>query len=474
MALSKPDWRGLQQGISGDVVLPGSEAYEWMRKPFIARFDEIEPEAVVRCAAPEDVAEVLAFARRYGIDTATRSGGHCLAGHSSTRGIVIDVTPLRSVDVADGLVRVGAGARSGDLCKHLVPHDLAIPTGTCPSVGIAGLTLGGGLGILGRAHGLTLDQLLAAQMVLSDGRVVECDEDHDTDLFWALRGAGAGNFGVVTSFTFRPLPAPRMTNFHFVWAFARAHAVIAAWQRWAPQGPDELSADLVLTANDDPASEPSVETYGAVGGSERDASELLAELTARIGSDPVFEDRRELSYGETCLYQGELSVAYDQIEQTPHGEVLRQGYRHTKSEFFSRPLPGEAIAALMNSFTAHRVGGQIRSVGFAPWSGAYNRRSPQDTAFVHRDQRFLLEHLVLVEPNASPAKKQGAREWVRQSWASVHPWGSGSVYPCFPDDDLDDWGRAYYGANYPRLLEVKRRYDPDNAFRFGQSIPIRR
>src|SRR6266545_4210921 len=164
-----------------------------------------------------------------------------------------------------------------------------------------------------------------------------------------------------------------------VWS--RAPAVIAAWQRWAPQGPDELSADLVLSASDDPASEPSVDMYGAVGGSERDASELLAELTARIGSEPVFEDRRELSYGETCLSQAELSVAYDQIEQTPHGKVLRQGYRYTKSEFFSRPLPGEAIAALINSFTARRVGGQIRTVGFAPWGGAYNGRSPQDTAF---------------------------------------------------------------------------------------------
>jgi len=474
VALSKPDWGGLQQDISGDVVLPGSDAYAWVRKPFIARFDEIEPEAVVRCSAPEDVAEVLAFAWRYGVNTATRSGGHCLAGHSSTRGIVIDVAPLRSVVVADGLVRVGAGARSGDLCKQLFQHDLAIPTGTCPSVGIAGLTLGGGLGILGRAHGLTLDQLVAVQVVLSDGRVVECDEDHDTDLFWALRGAGAGNFGVVTSFTFRPLPARSMTNFHLVWAFARAPAVIAAWQRWAPQGPDELSADLVLTANGDPAREPSVEMYGAVGGSGRDASELLAELTARVGSDPVFEDRRELSYGETCLYQAELSVAYDQVERVRHGEVLRQGYRCTKSEFFSRPLPGEAIAALINSFTARRVGGQIRSVGFAPWGGAYNRRSPQATAFVHRDQLFLLEHLVLVDPNASPAQKRGAREWVLQSWASVHPWGSGSVYPCFPDSDLNDWGRAYYGDNYRRLLEVKRRYDPDNAFRFRQSIPLRR
>jgi FAD/FMN-containing dehydrogenase len=158
------------------------------------------------------------FARHCGIETATRSGGHCLAGYSSTRGVLIDVRPMCSVLVADGVTRVGAGTRTGDLCERLFAQGLAIPTGTCPSVGIAGLTLGGGLGILGRAYGLTLDHLLGAQVVLADGRVVECDEHHDPDLFWGLRGAGAGNFGVVTSFTFEPKPAPRMTNFHLVWS----------------------------------------------------------------------------------------------------------------------------------------------------------------------------------------------------------------------------------------------------------------
>ena len=473
MASLGPDWDALHRGISGEVVVPGSQTYESARKSFIARFDEIEPRAVVRCANPEDVAEVVAFARRYDIDTATRSGGHSIAGYSSTRGIVIDVAPMRSVAVADGVAEVGAGTPTGELTERLAGHDLAVPTGTCPSVGIAGLTLGGGLGILGRRYGLTLDHLLGAQVLLADGRLVECDEQRDASLFWALRGAGAGNFGVVTSFTFQPRPAPSMTNFHLAWSFAHAAAVIGAWQRWAPDGPDELAADLALTATDEPTTEPSVEVFGALIGTERDASELLDELTARVGSEPRSESREVLPYRDTARYQGGLTVSNGQVEQTPQGPVSRQGYRFTKSEFFDRPLPGQAIAALVGNFSEPRAQGQYRSLEFAPWGGAYNRRPPDATAFVHRDQLFSLEHTILVDPTASAARKRAAHEWVMRSWASVHPSGSGRVFPNFPDPELADWGRAYYRENYARLLEVKAQYDPHNLFRFRQSLPVR-
>ena len=260
-----------------------------------------------------------------------------------------------------------------------------------------------------------------------------------------------------------------MANFDLVWAYRHAPAVIDAWQHWAPQGADELSADLVLTAAADPASEPFAEVYGALIGSDRDARELLQELVARVGSDPTSEDCRELSYLDTCAYQAERSVAYDQIE----GTRRRQGYRSTKSEFFARPLPREAIAALVETFAELPVLAQTRSVGFAPWGGAYNRRSAQATAFPHRDQLFVLEHLVLVDPSAPDSERRAAREWVTRSWACVHGWGSGRVYPCFPDPDLSDWGHAYYGENYPRLLAVKSRYDPDNVFRSKQSLPLR-
>jgi FAD/FMN-containing dehydrogenase len=469
---SRADWRALDRSIEGEVLLPQSEAYEWARKPFIARFDEIKPRAVIRCAAAEDVREVIAFARNNGIHVAVRGGGHCVAGYSSTRGIVIDLAQMNSVAVTAGMARVGAGTRIGELCEALDEHGLAIPTGTCPSVGLAGLTLGGGLGILGRAYGLTSDSLLAAQVVLADGRIAECDEHHHADLFWALRGAGAGNFGVVTGFAFAPRAAPRMTNFHLIWSFSDAAAVLSAWQAWAPYGPDELAADLVLTAAGDERAEPSLEIYGAVIGSERDGRGLLTALTARAGADPRSAECRELSYRNTCAYQAERSVAYDRVEQTPHGTRKRQGYRVTKSEFFARPLPATATAKLIATFATPRQPGQSRSIAFMPWGGAYNGPSPQTTAFVHRDQLFLVEHEVVLDPSAPALEKHAAHEWIDSSWHAVHPWGSGRVYPCFPDADLDNPGPAYHGENYTRLLKIKARYDPHNTFRFGQSIPV--
>lgn len=465
------DWIALQRAISGDVVLPGSDAYDRVRKPFIARFDDVAPAAVVRCAVREDAAEAIAFARRYGIEVAIRSGGHCLAGHSSTRGILIDLKRMDSVEVADGVLEVGAGIRTGELADRLFEQGLALPTGTCPSVGLAGLALGGGIGILGRAFGLTLDHMLAAEIVLADGHVMRCDRDHDAGLFWALRGAGAGNFGVVTSFAFEPRPAPRMSSFHLTWRYADAAGVVEAWQRWAPHGPDELSADLVLSASGDPSAAPGIEVYGAVLGTEGDATALLDDLTSHVGADPRTAVCRELSFRETCAHQAELSVAYDQVDPIPGGSSLRQGHRYTKSELFARALTTEAIAALVRNVAEDRVGGQARSVGFAPWGGAYNRRSPRDAAFAHRDQLFSLEHIVVVDPAAPEPEKRVAREWVGRSWRSVRQLGSGRVYPCFPDAELDDWQHAYYGQNYARLVEIKARYDPGNLFRFDQSIP---
>jgi FAD/FMN-containing dehydrogenase len=164
------DWGALQGAIAGEVVLPGSPGYELARKPPIARFQDVRPQAVVRCATPSDVAETISLASRAGLPIAARSGGHCFAGNSSTQGIVIDVTPMRSVSVRDGVATVGAGARLGDLYDALAAHDLTIPAGCGPTVGIAGLVLGGGLGILGRGHGLTSDHLLGAEVVLADGR----------------------------------------------------------------------------------------------------------------------------------------------------------------------------------------------------------------------------------------------------------------------------------------------------------------
>jgi FAD/FMN-containing dehydrogenase len=464
------DWRALQGAIDGEVVLPGMPEYESVRKPVMARFEQVRPVAVVRCATPADVAATLAVARGQRLPTAIRSGGHSVAGRSSTDGVVLDVTPMRSVAVAGQVATVGAGVRLGQLYDALAEHGLTIPAGCGPSVGIAGLTLGGGLGILGRKHGLTCDHLLGAQIVLADGRLVDCDEHHDGELFWALRGAGGGQFGVVTSLAFRTLPAPATTVFHLVWPPAAAAAVVQAWQAWAPDAPDELDATLRLTAAGDDQRPPGVEVVGSVLDGQADAAELLGELVDRVGADPVVASHEHLPHRAAKRYLEGLGSVEDRPEQSGPEQPPQPGHMYTKSEFFRRSLPGETVAGLVEHLTQGLAPGQSREVDFLPWGGAYNRVPADATAFPHRGERFLVQHLVMVGA-AAPAERDAAHDWLTRSWALVHPWGSGGVYPNFPDPDLQDWARAYHGTNYDRLRRVKATYDPGGFFRYPQSLP---
>ena len=456
-----PDWETLEGKISGEVVFPESSGYESARKPAIARFHGTRPLVVVLCETPEDVSETISFARRYGLRSVPRSGGHCFAGRSSTEGIVIDVSPMRSVSISGDVATVGAGARLGHVYDALEKHGLTIPAGCGPDVGIAGLTLGGGLGILGRKHGLTSDHLLAAQVVLADGSIVECDEHNESDLFWALRGSGGGNFGIVTSLVFETVPAPEATAFYLAWPHAHAATVVGAWQDWAPDAPDDLAASLHVFAPDDPGRPPTVSVSGAMLGPEPDARRLLEELVLRSGVDPTAATFEHASYRQTKR---------DLAEHGP-GDDRPDGHPYNKSEFFRERLPTEAVTALVENLEEGRVPGLSRELDFTPWAGAYNRVPAEATAFAHRDARFLLLHVAVVEPDAPPAQRKAARDWLARSWAAVRPWGTRGVYPNFPDPDLEDWARAYHGPNLERLTLVKARYDPDGYFRFHQSIP---
>jgi FAD/FMN-containing dehydrogenase len=470
-----PNWKSLHGRIDGDVALPGSPAYQAAPPAFNARFGDVRPAAVVSCASPQDAAEAISFARRHGLELATRAGGHSFAGHASTRGLLVDVTPMRSVTVADGVATVGAGARLGEVYQALQAHDLTIPGGTCPPVGVAGLTLGGGLGILGRKYGVTSDHLIGAEVVLADGRILQCDDHHEEDLFWALRGAGAGNFGVVTRLVFRAVPAPpATTNMHLAWPYAHAATVIGAWQRWAPTGPDELAASLKITASDDPDRPPAVDVYGAFHGSRADAAQLAEELVGQVGSDPASASLTSMTWPRTRTFWAELGNTAEEsggssVPQPPEAQCL-----YAKSEFFARPLPAEAVGGLLEALVEGRTAGESRELDFMPWGGAYNRRPPDASAFVHRDQLFQLKHAVVVDPDAPPANQAAAHRAAARSWASVHPWASGRVFQNFADPDLEHWAAAYYGPNYDRLVRVKARYDPSDLFQFQQSLPPRR
>ena len=455
MATIETAWRDLTAALEGEVVLPGSPRYDEVRRPQIPRFHNVRPQAVVLCRTPEDVAEAIAFARRLGSEVAVRSGGHDFAGRSSGPGMVLDLTPMHSLEVSDGLATVGPGLRLGDLYAALAQHGVAIPGGCGATVGIGGQALGGGLGLLGRSRGLTSDQLVAAQVVLADGRVVECDEQRHEDLFWALRGAGAQGLGVVTRLTLRTLPEPAATSFHLKWPDERAAALIAAWQEWSPTGPDRLAASLLVTVGGEARADPMVHLFGSMIGSETETAALLDEFVSVAGAEPASAERAHMRYGSLKNYLA---------ERGPGDQEDEDGHPYMKSEFFREPLPAGAVEALVEVFVRGRRPEEARKLDFMPWGGAYNRVPADSTAFPHRQELFLLEHSVVVPAGFEAAATEAARTWLSDSWELTHPSGSGGVYANFPDTDLPDEQRAYWRGNLERVRRVKEKYDPEGVF----------
>jgi FAD/FMN-containing dehydrogenase len=378
-----PEVAALESAIEGTLVFADSPDYRLVRKPAWAQFEDVRPRAAVLCRVPEDVVETISLARRLGIPTVARSGGHCVAGRSSTTGILIDVGPMNSVSMDDGIATVGAGAQLGEICERLEEFGLTIVGGACPSVGIAGLTLGGGLGILGRRYGLTSDQLVEAQIVLADGRIVDCDEHRNPDLFWALRGAGGGQFGVVTSFRFKTVPADNLTCFKLVWPHTHAAALIESWQGWAPDAADGLAASLLLNASGT-LDQPIVTLFGAMRGGEAETANLLDGLVTQVGADPAAAAIEEMSHGAAKRYLGEHAPGVEGQATALSAEPLQPELVFVKSEFFREPLPSDVIAALVDAFGTNGALGQARELDFTPWGGAYNRTPPEATAFVHR------------------------------------------------------------------------------------------
>src|SRR6266508_1568864 len=399
----------LEAVVEGPVVPRDSPDLEALRKPAWAQFEHIAPEAVVLCLTAADVAETITFARRAGAEIGARSGGHCFAGRSSTRGILIDLSEMRSVSVADVLATVEAGALLGDVYDGL------------------------------DSHGLTI-------------------------------AAGAGQFGIVTSFLFRTVPAADLTCFRLGWPYAQAAAAIELWQGWAPDAPDELAASFLITATDD-LDEPEVTIFGAMLGTKTETADALDQLIVRLDADPVSTTIQQMPHRVAKTFLAEHAPGAERWDDTTQGERPPPRVMFAKSEFFRRPLPPDAIAALVDSFAAGPGKAYARELDFTPWSGAYNRTRTDATAFAHRNERFLLKHAVVLNPHAAAHERDAARDWLTRSWSIVHPHGSGGVYPSFPDPDLTDWARAYHDVNYERLTHIKARYDRDNLFRFHQSLP---
>ncbi len=475
---TETDWSELSSSLRGTLIRPASPYYSTARQLFNRRFDGVHPAAIAYCTTPADVQACIAFARRFGLPLAPRAGGHSYAGYSTTTGLVVDVSRMNAVtvDVGTRTAIVGAGTRLIDVYATLAPYGLVLPAGTCATLGIAGLTLGGGVGVVGRKLGLACDNLLAAQVVVADGRVLTCDIDHDPDLFWALRGGGGGNFGVVTSFTFRVHPVASLSLFTLNWPWGVAVNVLDAWQSWAPQAPDELWSSCWLQATSDKSSDPVVQVNGVYIGDVTSLDLLLKPLTNRINAASTRHYVSEAGLLETMLYEANcegLTVGQCHLpSQDPNGQLARSTFR-SKSDYFTRALPRQGIEALVNAITACQTSPTLGEggIGIDAFGGAINRVAADATAFVHRDALFSIQYAATWNANAPASIAEENHRWLLRMWQAMRSYASGAAYQNYIDSDLADWQQAYYGANLPRLQRIKAAYDVSDFFHFGQSIP---
>jgi FAD/FMN-containing dehydrogenase len=459
---TEADWQALGKSVTGGLIRPGNALYNQARVVFNTRFDGVRPQAVVRCASASDVVAVLEFVQRFALPVTARSGGHNFAGYSTGTGVVVDVGPMNAIQIGNGTVTIGAGAKLADVYDQLIARNVGIPLGTCLSVGIAGLTLGGGIGVIDRMYGLTCDSLVSAQIVTADRRVLTCDATNEPELFWALQGGGGGNFGVVTSFTFKTHATQSLTNFSATYRFADAAAVLTAWQTWQHAVPDSIWSYLIFTFFD--AGGVNVTLSGVSVGTVADFMPHWNQFLSAAQAPAATSNVNVQSYRDTMMdfCAGRTVSQCHLVGQTPDGQIPRENFAST-SDFFDSALPAEGIRAFLQAIRNAQTSGIKGQILLDAMGGALGRVAPDATAFPHRRALFSAEYFMDATGVASPA-------WPSSMRATMKPWSSGRAYVNYMDPLITD-AAAYHGDNYARLKQVKAKYDPTQVFRLPQGIP---
>jgi FAD/FMN-containing dehydrogenase len=472
------DWTALARDLAGTLVRPGEASYGTAKLLFDPRFDGQHPMGIAFVKNAHDVATCLAFVKQFKLPFAARCGGHSYAGWSGSNGLIIDVSDMNAIIVSGSTVTVGSGVRLIDFYHGLAAKNRAVPGGSCPTVGISGLTLGGGIGVTARAYGLTCDSLESLQIVLANGaRVTATAKNQFSDLFWASQGGGGGNFGVATAFTFRTVPAPSPLLFSLFWPWSKAAKVIAAWQSWAPHAPDALWSNLHLSAAVGGGT-PSIQVGGTYLGTVGGAANLLDQLYAKVGSHP---SPAYLSYPQPFLTAMLAEAGCSTLGYTachlpwyaPGGKLTRQP-QLTKSDFFTTPINSAGINTLLANVAAFRkvngAHGGSGGIAFDALGGAVNRVPATATAFVHRNALFSAQYTTDWSGHPTSAQINNQHVWLRNFWTSMRRYASGQAYQNYIDPELTNWQQAYYGVNYHRLQVVKTKYDPTGLFTFPQAI----
>ncbi|MBB5205242.1 hypothetical protein HNQ51_002561 [Inhella inkyongensis] len=460
------DWLSLRAQLKGTLVLPAEQpAVIGVGKQLAAGKPLVRPQAWVRCTDAEDLRRAWDFVLEHGLPVGLRSGGHCFADLSSSAGLLLDLELMNTWRLEGDRLICGPGCTSGQLNAELARRGRRIPTGGCPSVGLGGLALVGGFGFQGRSTGLLSDQLDAAQALDAAGQLIQVDEQEHADLFWALRGAGAGQFAVLTELNLRTSAAQAGTAVYARWTLEGAEERLQAWMAWAPTADERVNLEMQLTQGDDDEEPPCLELFGLVMAVPSAAAQLLEPMRRALGDGLRCWP---LSESEAAAYCCGLLDRQGRPAWQPSRPYREHGYQFTQSDFFDVSPQAGAWTELLRSFAAERRYAEHREIEFIPWGGAY-ARGP-DSAFVHRQARALIRYTCVVGARSSQAQREQALTWVRGVRGCLQPSANGEAYQGYADPWREDVLTAYYGRALARLREVKRRWDPDQRLRHAQSI----
>ena len=433
--------------VRGEVVARGDVAYDQARRVWNGMIDR-RPGAIVYCAGPDDVVAAVRFARSRSLLAAVRAGGHNIGGASvCDGGLVIDLSRMKQIEVdpIKRTARAQAGLNLGEFDTATQAHGLATTMGVNADTGIAGLTLGGGFGKLGRKHGLSCDNLISAEIVTAEGRLLHVSATEHADLFWAIRGGG-GNFGIVTTFEYRLFPVgPTLLAGSILHAYDRAQDAMRFYQAFASSAPNELSLDAAL------ATTPSGERVFSISccyvGPIEQGEGVLKPL--RTYGAPIQDQIAERAYVDI---------------QSAGDAIFPRGRRYYWKAQFLRELSEPAIDVLLKHYASAPSGSLLvlQHVG-----GAIARVPASDTPYANRDALYDCFPISIWDDPDDDAQRI---RWARELWDAVRPFSTGGVYANNLGEEGTERVEAAYGTNYPRLLALKDKYDPTNFFRLNQNI----
>ena len=434
--------------LSGGVVCPRDQDYEAARAVWNGMIDR-RPALIAYCANRQDVIEAVNVARTTGILTAVRSGGHNIAGASlCDGGLVIDLSRMNrvTVDAATRTARAEGGALLADLDAATQAHGLATTTGVNSDTGLIGLTLGGGIGRLGRKHGLSCDNMVSAEVVTADGRLLNASEQQNADLFWGLRGGG-GNFGIVTAITYRLHPlGPTVLAGSLVYEWKRVREALRLYAEFSARAPDALCTDAALVSMPDGTHGFAISAFYA--GPMDEAERVLQPLRQAL---PTVADRI-------------APVSYVQLQRAGDASFPR-GHRFYWKAQFLRQITEAAADALIDRFPT--VPSPRSFFVFQQVGGAISRLPATATAYANRHAAY---DSFPVSIWSDPAADEANIAWARDMYAVLRPFGMGGVYVNNLGDEGHERVKAAYGENYDRLVKLKRKFDPDNLFRLNQNV----